>query len=397
MVVQGLGEENNVRPISEMYTEWFRYSSGYNPGVQYNYLFKPLEWSQNDEIALIAKMGVKYHQHELNAGNFLVEGHRVWALLKAVILNLSVAIKALVNHDVHRLFVEWDKSGRNKPDQALKTAATGWLALQYGVIPLIGDVKNMGEALAALELNSEKPPYELHVSRSIMREVKNVPYIGRFTGYNLLSNATYDDVVMTISIREKVTKRYIVQLGQQPDYYLFQSLGLASPIQALWEVSPYSFLVDWVIAIQKTLEAEQALNEIPMLAVLTSTKKKTWYDGVAFTASANVKFVDFQTNDAVEEEFSRQRVYDLVVPRPTLRPLKNMLSDKHLSILFALLIQLLKSKHLYYNEKDLKALKSFVIPKGKVKVYEPGFIGPAFEKKRVRKQPLNALTRSELE
>lgn len=125
---------------------------------------------------------------------------------------------------------------------ARKAAANHWLAMQYGWKPLLADVKNAAEQLGEFA-------------------TQDVKRVGRVT-----SRANYErwtDQVVTIESSPSGTARRKAKIVESYRYtWLFSpaelnnlgSLGLLNPLSVAWELTPLSFVVDWMLPIGRYLE-----------------------------------------------------------------------------------------------------------------------------------------------
>jgi hypothetical protein len=123
-----------------------------------------------------------------------------------------------------------------------KDVSGRWLELQYGWLPLLGDCY---EAAKAYE-NITKGPRSYRSTSSAYRE-------GTFN---------YSASPGTESCTQQFFRshRYIYEGTEQMSSA--RQLGLTDPLSVLWEVIPYSFVVDWFIPIGDYLSN---INQIPYL------------------------------------------------------------------------------------------------------------------------------------
>lgn len=121
-------------------------------------------------------------------------------------------------------------------------AANHWLAMQYGWMPLLADVKNAAEQLGEFVTNDEK-------------------FTGRVTSRH--EYVRFEDTVATIEVSPLGTARRQSTVRESYRYtWLFKptelnnlgSLGLLNPFSVAWELVPLSFVVDWMFPIGRYLE-----------------------------------------------------------------------------------------------------------------------------------------------
>lgn len=119
-----------------------------------------------------------------------------------------------------------------------KKAADLWLEWWFGWLPLF---KDLHEATDALQR-------DIPLRRTIVGKassgklVRNDTVIGPY--YRTIES-------LTVRLREKIQARVEVS---NPNLYKATQLGLTNPATVLWEIVPFSFVVDWVIPVGKFLE-----------------------------------------------------------------------------------------------------------------------------------------------
>lgn len=131
--------------------------------------------------------------------------------------------------------------------------ASMWLAWKYGWEPLIHDVYGF---MSEIEKFRKESPM---IYRKKASYVESIPKIQVNQGSNI------------VSVQVPTTKSVIVrmkwELAENPSYAW--KLGLLDPAVVAWEVIPFSFVVDWFVPVQNSLEAWSA-------APFLSLKSWTW-------------------------------------------------------------------------------------------------------------------------
>lgn len=136
---------------------------------------------------------------------------------------------------------------RGKPKEAArilrigvpKKATSNWLSYQYGWLPLLSDIHGSAEALAA------GPP------KNFTKGCK--AWFGDTDDQTLIKQTSiYSDIY-----RVKRRSGVFVRLDFEPSNTFLQSItsvGLTNPASVLWELVPFSFVVDWALPIGNYLE-----------------------------------------------------------------------------------------------------------------------------------------------
>jgi hypothetical protein len=134
--------------------------------------------------------------------------------------------------------------GQNRPvpfdtRKSAKEMGGTVLELLYGWLPLMGDIYSATEVLS-------RPirPKMLHA------KVRNVEYfptsVRSSDGTNKWEHTQLD------RLEQHITIRALIEI-QNPNLDLVNRLGLINPMTILWEVIPFSFIVDWFVNVQDFL------------------------------------------------------------------------------------------------------------------------------------------------
>jgi hypothetical protein len=129
-----------------------------------------------------------------------------------------------------------------------KALANNWLELQYGWKPLLSDVEQSMKGLANYMAGSSSTQKVKGVATKI--DQTTTPYTGVWpvTPY-IGSSLTQNMWQCRFGCEYKVTSHMASYLSQ---------LGFTNPINLVWEILPYSFVVDWFIPIGPYLESMSA-------------------------------------------------------------------------------------------------------------------------------------------
>lgn len=119
------------------------------------------------------------------------------------------------------------KLKKKKRKKAVRDAAQAWLELSYGWIPLVGDIGNAVEVMQNPGLRS------MWLARG--RASHQTSY------YNSGEVSTY-----VWKFKTQVAGKVRIS---NPNLYLANQLGFVNPATIVWEVVPFSFVVDWFVPV----------------------------------------------------------------------------------------------------------------------------------------------------
>jgi hypothetical protein len=274
----------------------------------------------------LVKALAKLKSQEFHLGNFLAEGGKTINMV-AFRAN-TIANQVLSFRRKHpKLWdkvKQWEPAGPrhhwcNIPDL--------WLELQYGWKPLLSDVYGAVHHLAKRQSKFGLPFVEAKasVADDVYLTTQHTSAIGTINQARWLNRRTVET--------------FLVYGMTNPVLAELSSLGLINPLEIVWEVSRYSFVVDWFLPIG------------PWLSALTADVGYTFITG-GQSLKARATFVDSSvvstpigwkvTSPAIfgASGFSQnwQRVCYDTPPVPGLY-VKNPLSSLHLANALALLVQ----------------------------------------------------------
>lgn len=132
-------------------------------------------------------------------------------------------------------------TGRPPPKRGPRTRDFGsaWLEYSYGWSPLIGDIFNALDVLGKTDFSE--------------RGIKGVASSGGYRWYdgNVKPNpwANSKEFAATFCILKYQANVRITN----PNLLLWNQLGLVNPATIIWEVIPFSFVVDWFVNVQQFL------------------------------------------------------------------------------------------------------------------------------------------------
>ncbi|DAD49838.1 maturation protein [ssRNA phage AIN000] len=207
-------------------------------------------------------------------------------------------------------------------DGGLSFAEQAWLQLQYGMFPFIQDIYGLIQ-LAAAQLQKEDAV--VSVNRTITKR-RDLPT--REIGYPYFKAEGVSKYGAQCQLTYRVSNPSLFQLA---------SIGLTNPFSVGWEVTPYSFVFDWLIPIGNVLAAFSAGQGLAFSSGFTNRRSHTNFrietclHGGAIGVKPNVTF----------QNSSQVRTAITVDPLPGLY-YKNPLSNSHAVSAYALLGQAMR-------------------------------------------------------
>lgn len=180
----------------------------------------------------LAQAMAKANNQELNLSNSFAE---LGETAQTVVDRATKLVKALA----YARKGQWSKAFTEFGVKGYKQNGSTWLEYQYGWRPLVGDL------LAGVDLLQKGLARPLRVTcKSQVKESYPMPESSTAT---VMGGFWYQGCFVRLD--------YVV--SSQTLHSLNQT-GLASPLVTLWEVVPFSFLVDWILPIGTWLEALHA-------------------------------------------------------------------------------------------------------------------------------------------
>lgn len=286
-------------------------------------------WTSNDTIALLNKLGEKTNQSSFDAGTFLAEGKPALDGITGAASSLASAIRAVKRGDMKGAAKALSVNARNMKNRGPSRTAdetTGrWLELNYGWLPLIGDLDSAARACAAAV---EKP-------------LNKTFRVGRTARIQGSSNTTS----LKVDYRNTHRRSLKVTLSKPPNPF---QLSLVSPAKVAWELVPYSFVVDWALPIGDYLNAQHTRATLPVAKVVTSDKIRRIREVVGYTGNPiNGGYVNVSGDPMgiTYETFRFERSISTQlpsVPMPGLKPLGDILSWRRAASALSLMYQAFK-------------------------------------------------------
>lgn len=290
----------------------------------------PPSLDANDQIKLVGKLRESMRGSDFNMAVFLGEGSKTLDMIGTNAYRLANSYRAFRKGDVDR-GLRWlfDGTGRKAPPRkqmdarrAETSVSSNWLQVQYGVLPLLNDMKSGAEALA----HRLGVPFR---RRYLVRVSVNHP------NPSIWLNVRASRAVSTRS------RQLIAYVSEQES--LPSLSGMLDPELVAWELVPFSFVADWALPIGDYLEARAAASRLSGLYVTTELTKRE-----ASGIGSKPYFQQYSFSDpgyrAETVTMTRSVSTTLAVPMPVVKPFSKIASWQHAANGLALLQQVFRSK-----------------------------------------------------
>lgn len=222
---------------------------------------------------------------------------------------------------------DWRRASRSlgytpKPGRMGKGAASDWLELQYGWLPLIQDIYGLHE-----EFNRETVVEAFRFS--VVSEAWEPIEIGGYNaGLSAGSYALYDFI-------GKKYYRCCLTFEVSDDTYLIASrIGLTNPAEVAWNLVPWSFIADWFVPVGDWLGAMSAAIGLRFISGTGSRGTKYTYFGRTEDAGTAHKIVSNVKCSGTYHMGARGLYLSSPMPLPYV---KNPLSTQHVTNAVALI------------------------------------------------------------
>lgn len=231
-----------------------RYSSGPNAGYLNSSWFsssldvamrRPPIRSMGISAKLSNKMLSKIDSKAFNAGQFLAELSETAssiASLGTTIVRFGIAIKrGKWNKALKTIGLDEKSFKRTIKKKKLNTVGSRWLYYKFAILPLVYDVGDLAALYSKEDILRMKSFTQAHVSETDedKRSISN----GYDTDKYNLTGKTSFKIVYSIN---------------NPEVIAAKAIGLTNPVAALYELVPFSWLVDYAVGIGEFLNVMSA-------------------------------------------------------------------------------------------------------------------------------------------
>lgn len=274
-------------------------------------LLTPPTWTADAQVKLIGKLRDQLQGNDFNMSVFLGESHQTLRLIGDTAIKLAKAGRHFRKGNV-ALALNTLTNGVNAKKRLVspdRNVGRSWLELQYGWLPLLGDMRAGAEQLS---------------------HALNVPFRKRYRVRHSLeaSASEYDkNVAFTLSGAHSSVSRQIVAYISEPTS-IPGTLGLLDPELVAWELVPFSFVVDWFIPVGNYLEARAFARRLTGTFVTTEMTRSR-YGSQVFRPVNNTIWRGSSGYYRSYGSVSRTVSTSLAVPLPRVKSLSEALSWRH--------------------------------------------------------------------
>lgn len=279
----------------------------------------------NQRNALNNNLLTKVKAEYVNLGNFIAERKQAIDMLGSSMKKLANTMFALKKGNLPA--AARYLTGKTNPRlSAKKTIANNWLELQYGWLPLLSDCYGVSEALAGWPERNRLPITTVRKTQKLTDNdfvyVKPMNY--------------------TREYEWKISSGVSFTVDQAYQNYLSR-IGLTNPLSIAWEVTPFSFVVDWFFPIGKFLGTLDATVGLSFVDGYLNEKLSSRIDAAGDAkVHTSYPFTDLTFSRGSTSLLTFSRTPLTGFPQVSLPQLRNPLSAQHCANALALLTQAFK-------------------------------------------------------
>lgn len=216
------------------------------------------------------------------------------------------------------------------PKNPQQAASSAWLEMQYGWRPLLSDIYGGAKTLAEYHVDRESDLYLAPATVSSKAGSQETGDLG--SGFS--SEAT-------VGVKQRIT--YVVT---NPLLRYSSMLGLTNPALLAWELTPFSFVVDWFLPIGSYLSSIDAAYGCQFLKGFRSVRTQSVSVGYSstYSYSPGAQIYESYLRLGPSEHFTLRRSPLYTFPTVDFPKFKSPLGVNHAITAVSLLIQVFKHK-----------------------------------------------------
>lgn len=254
-------------------------------------------------------------QRFINAGRALRNG------------SLKLAAKALGVQATVKRVKNYKRSFNKNPSNAI---SEGWLELQYGWLPLLDDIYGSIDVIknGAVDFGRQ-------------RVVTTTHYENKWETNHPRFNTRVNE--------QKVDIKYVISYSMpQPEIQSLAALGITNPSAVLWELTPWSFAIDWLLPIGNWINSWDAAAGLSFVR-----GSKTVFEKYQRHESSHGHYLDdygdyyidvTESLDKTDKMIRCKRTPLASFPMDRLPAFKNPFSRQHIANLSTLLVTTFRNR-----------------------------------------------------
>lgn len=282
----------------------------------------------NDESRAIIKALSKLKNQKVNLAQAFFEREQTVRLFYDTANLITNSIEAFRRKNPKYL---WDYIKHVEGSQP-RAVPKKWLEVQYGWKPGMQDVQGSCDKLR--ETYNDSRSFRASVSATIRRNVKNTWRKGVSTSSQFGLIVKDEGFVLT-----KVRLDYSLE---NPFLASLASLGITNPASLVWELLPYSFVIDWFTDVGGWLNAMDAalgwnfMGGTKTVFVKVQGKGTGWY-GSGYSPTGQYRYTPLGPPSFADNQVNHTRTVYSSSPLPRFPGLKNPMSYGHVANALSLL------------------------------------------------------------
>lgn len=272
----------------------------------------------------------KVKSQEINLLNVIGERRQTMAMLADTVSRLASAISSARRGN-------FSKAARKLFPGNTRELANDVLLFNFGIKPFLSDIEGAAKHLAKRQVQS---PYVI-VKSSNKEVVKKSQYIDTSSANSVISRKVWVHYETEITVRHvmkvKIDDSTTAEAGQ---------LGLLNIPSTLWELTPWSFAIDWLIPIGDWLNKIDAFAGVAITSYHITTvikQKVTWVCANSGTSgTASYGWLTLGGTGVANKEliYVRREVQPNIPPIPRFPSIRDPITTSRLINAAALLRQL---------------------------------------------------------
>lgn len=192
-------------------------------------------------VAAQSRIRAKIKQQNMNLAQSLAEYRQTSRMFSELSQTIFRSFRSLRNG---RAFGDFVRSLQQPRSRTERQIANRWLQFQYGIRPLMSDLYASCDVMST-KIRTGVPIY-VKTKKQIVNEFNDfTSFNGSFPRHNREVEA------VSLVCRYTISEPALKQLAQ---------IGISNPLLLIWELIPYSFVVDWMFPIGNFLSSLDSLN-----------------------------------------------------------------------------------------------------------------------------------------